>query len=160
MFLKKPLELDLCWAHFILVPNKCLFSSTVWYLCSKRFVVTTVTDLQEDMQLSWQNLFSQFGIFSWCQVPILVFEERKQAASSSVLPSCHSNVFLGGTDVCIWHSATLPAWECTGTWKALIAIGGFGDEESNLTLLFCSIRRFIPQGKSAGGLEERITNWH
>lgn len=85
---------------------------------------------------------------------MLTFGERRQAQQPALFfPSgvfWMEQIFASNK-----HSVLLPAWECTDTWKALIAVGGFGDEESNLTMLLC----FMLQGKSAG-LEKRDTNWH
>lgn len=61
-----------------------------------------------------------------------IWREEAGTAASSVLPLCHSSVFWVG-QMSASNTALLPPWECTDTWKALTAVGGFGDEESNVT---------------------------
>lgn len=70
---------------------------------------------------------------------MLTFEERRQAQQPVLFFPSATQMYFG------WGKCLHPAL-CSLTWKALIAVGAFDDEESNLTMLLSSML----QGKSAG----------
>lgn len=112
MFLTKPLkEIWDSSAKQVLV-----FKHFVWYLYSTRFALTTITDLWENVQLSWQILLSQSDISSWCQVPVLTFGERRQAQQPVLFFPSATRVYFGW-DRCL--HPTLCSLACMGIHRHL-----------------------------------------